>query len=180
MESVGGKFFAGREIDSAGAVLSQHIQWAELPYVARKERPSLSVVWSTDNGGATFGLGMLSAYFYTDQNLGGRLRVRFGLADTGPGLNVDAGIGFEKPKDASAYVRLGDLLAAAGDSATLTWSIQAVSQDGIKVLKTYQTGQLSLLELKAAETIWPKLMAALDTRQAQPGAFCQKLPASRE
>jgi hypothetical protein len=173
----GGRLHASRLLDAQGTTLDESAQWLDGSRENEETTLRLSVQWHSRQGPLSFGRGMLNLRFLAPRPMTYGYELRLRRPDSvGPPLKVDAGPGYERPREATAYVWLRDLDSHAAGAATMEWSLEHVSTDGKRWLETYLKGVLDLAALQAVKEAMAAVPAALDQLQGDPAARCVRLP----
>ncbi len=173
----GGRLHAARLLDAQGATLDESAQWLDGSLENDGATLRLSVQWHSRQGPLHFGRGMLNLRFLAPRPMtyGYELRLRRPGNAAAP-LKVDAGPGYERPREATAFIWLHELFRFADDAPALEWTLEHVSADGKRWLETYLKGPLDLAALQAVREAMAAVPAALDTLQADAAARCVRLP----
>ncbi|MFM1887692.1 MAG: hypothetical protein RL026_2849 [Pseudomonadota bacterium] len=173
----GGRLHAARLLDAQGATLDESAQWLDGSREDDASTLRLSVQWHSRQGPLHFGRGMLNLRFLSQRPMtfGYELRLRQ-PGGTGLPLKVDAGPGYERPREATAYIWLHALFRHAEGAPALEWSLEHLTADGKRWLETYLQGVFDLAPLRAVETAMADVPAALDHLQAEPTTRCVRLP----
>ncbi|MBY8825141.1 hypothetical protein [Sphingomonas colocasiae] len=170
-QSVGAtKIHASRQLDAAGASLTDNAGWTDVHTADPKAPLTVSVTWHPRPKPMNFADGMAAFYFRTAEPMAGPIRVQLGHRRA---IEVPAGQSYDNPRHFSAYARIDKLLGLPGDDGALRWTLggTAPGKPGKPVVHegAYPAGELSALKSGFAE-----LLARLDAMQADFANRCQR------
>lgn len=169
MPMEGGRSSFYRALDGRGRRIRQSAQWVDAAVGNLQAPITLSVEWRSDDRMFELPLGMVNFILRGEQENAYPLRVRFLRADGSAALVVEAGPGYDKPKQASAYVRVGELLAAIGDSPEVRIEVQRGPPE--KAATTFSK-DWTTTAFRAAVAGYPAGVRWLERAEASPGVFC--------
>lgn len=164
------KIRASRQLDAAGASLTDSAAWTDV-YTADQKAPlTVSVNWHPHPKPMDFADGMATFYFRTAEPMTGPIRLQLGDRRT---IEVPAGQSYNNPHHFSAYERIGKVLDLPGDDGALRWTLRgtASGKRGTPVIHecAYPAGELSALKSGFVE-----VLAKLDAMQADFVSRCQR------
>ncbi len=121
-QSVGAtKIHAARQLDAAGAALTDGAGWTDV-YTADDHAPlTVSVTWHPHPKPMSFADGMATFYFRTAQPMAGPIGLQLGDRRT---IEVPAGQSYDNPRHFSGNERIGKLLDLPGDDGALKWTLR--------------------------------------------------------
>ena len=173
----GGRLHASRLLDAQGATLDESAQWLDGSQESDQKTLRLSVQWHSRQGPLHFGRGMLNLRFLSPRPMTYGYEVRLQQpGSAAPPLKVDAGPGYERPREATSFIWLHELFRHADGANALEWSLEHLSADHKRWLETYLRGTLDLTALQAVRDAMASVPAALDQLQADAAARCVRLP----
>lgn len=169
MPTVGGRYAWHVALDARGRVLEQTAQWVD-SFIGNPQAPvTLSVEWRSRDNMFSLPRGMANFYLHGNQENDYPLQLRFLRADGTVALSVEAGPAYGKPNNASAYVRVGELLKALGEAGDLQLEVQRGSPG--KTVTTLST-PWSTGPFRDAVASYPAGRRWLERAAAAPAVFC--------
>jgi hypothetical protein len=170
-QSVGtAKIYASRQLDAAGAALTDGAGWTDA-YTADERAPlTVSVNWHPHPKPMNFADGMATFYFRTVQPMAGPIGLKLGGRRT---IEVPAGQSYDNPHHFSAYQRIGKLLDLPGDDGALKWTLRG-TVPGKRGAPIVNEGAYPAGELRALKSGFAEVLAKLDAMQADFASRCQR------
>jgi len=162
------KIFASRQLDAAGASLTDGAGWTDV-YTADERAPlTVSVNWHPHPKPMDFADGMAVLYFRTAQPMAGPIGLRLGGRRT---IEVPAGQAYDNPHHFSAYERIGKLLDVPGDDGALKWTLRG-TVPGKRAAPIVNEGVYPAGELRALKAGFAEVLAKLDAMQTDFASRC--------
>ena len=162
---------AARLLDAAGARLQDGAGWTDI-FTADKQAPlTVSVEWRGETGAMTFADGMANFYIRNGQPLVWPLKMSVAGRRT---ITFDAGRGYMKEREFTAYERIGKVLDAVGDAPALRWTLRGTGP-GKGGRAVANEGDYALTTLSALEPGFATVLTQLDAMQADFAHRCRRL-----
>jgi hypothetical protein len=170
-QSVGtAKIHASRQLDAAGAALTDNASWTDA-YTADERAPlTVSLNWHPHPKPMTFADGMATFYFRTAQPMAGPIGLRLGGRRS---IAVPAGQSYDNPRHFSAYERIDKVLDLPGDDGALKWTLRG-TVPGKRGAPIVNEGAYPASELNALKSGFAEVLAKLDVMQADFANRCQR------
>lgn len=169
MPTLGGRFAWHVGLDARQQVIDEFAQWVD-SFIGNNQAPvTVSVEWRSRDHMFTLPMGMVNLYFHGNEKNDDPLQLRFLRADGSLALAVEAGVGYGNPHNASAYVRVGELMKAIGDAGELRLELQQ-GKPG-KTVTTFST-LWSTAAFRDAMAAYPAGRRWLERAAAAPSVFC--------
>lgn len=164
------KIHASRQLDAAGASLTDGAGWTDV-FTADEHAPlTVSVNWHPHAAPMRFADGMTTFYFRTAQPMASPLRVHLAGRRT---IERDGHQSYDDPHHFVAYEPIGKVLDIAGDDGALTWTLRG-AVPGERGAPVSQEGIYTAGELRALEPGFAAVLAQLDLMQADFARRCQR------
>ena len=164
------KIHASRQLDAAGAALTDSAGWTDA-YTADEHGPvTVSVTWHPHPKPMTFADGMASFYFRTARPMAAPIGLKLGDQRT---IEVPAGQSYDNPRHFSANERIGKVLEMVGDDGTLKWTLRG-TVPGKRGAPIVNAGAYPAGELNALKSGFAELLAKLDAMQVDFASRCQR------
>lgn len=170
-ESVGSTEIRGaRQLDAAGNRLTEGAGWTDAYTADTHASLTVSVNWRPVSGPMNFADGMTTFYFRTAQPMASPLSARLAGRRT---IERSAGQAYDNPREFISYVRIGELLDAAGEHGALKWTLRGKSPaKGGGPLSA--EGLYPLGEVSALSSGFARLQAQFDLMQADFAKRCRR------
>jgi hypothetical protein len=163
--------YASRQLDAAGASLTDGAGWTDA-YTADKDASlTVSVNWHAASSPMNFADGMMTFFFRAGQPMTGPLSARLEGRRT---IKIHAGQAYDNPREFTAYVRIGELLDAAGNEDALKWALRGTAPGKGKAPVSVE-GPYTLGEVRALRSGFAKILAEFDLMQADFAKRCRRL-----
>ncbi len=165
----GSTVYAGRSIDGDGKPIGTSASWSNLTGPGDSRPLSLHARFTSPEAPLSASGGRLELYIKT----GTPMDYPLALAFTRPGsrvpLRIDAGLGYEKPENATASLPLEQLLGWAGDENRITVSI--IQGQGRRARQRWQ-GEADLAILREVAARVPEVNTPIDALAQDPPKNC--------
>jgi hypothetical protein len=165
------KIHAARQLDAAGASLTDGAGWTDVFTADEKAPLTISVDWHPRPKPMTFAEGMATLYFRTPQPMAGPLGVRLVGRRT---VEVDAHQSYDDPHHFVVYEHIGKAIDAFGGEGALKWTLRG-TVPGTGNTAIASEGSYPLAELGALEAGFAGVQAQLDAMQADFANRCRRL-----
>lgn len=165
------KIYASRLLDEKGARLSDSASWTDADTANRNALLTISVNWSSDDSRWPFAEGSASLYFRAKKTLPRPLALRLGNPE---GEKIAAGQAYIDPQTFQANARIGKVLAAITNDATLAWKLAGGTGD-TQTARDSLVGSYAAADLQALTLAFPQTIAGLNAMQADFANRCIRM-----